>query len=375
MMLAELPKTVNGKLDNSALPEWSPSRSERGYLTADEFDELTVRVIQTIADVTGFAGQIRPSDDFINDLGGTSLDIVRVLVELERDSGKRIRMNDVLADTSVAGFADLLRGETVSPLADFAFNTNGDAPPLFLIHAYFGGMLGFRRLAELLPPNQPVYGLQVYCTSEQVDDELTISSLAQDALKRIREIQPTGRITMAGHSAGGLIVFEAARKLNDAGDPEPRVLLMDSARALNAFEHHWAVLLLSWREMIGNPGKMLRRAVTKLFRAVRPRESHWQDTAQNGNLMVLTESYREPTDVAIMRYRAQIYSGSITVMRTRQGRIMALGRRCLGWASVTRGALGVIDVPGGHISMMEVPYIHVVAGKLTYWLSIDSIEQ
>ena len=41
--------------------------------------------------MTGFAGQISPSDDFINDLGGTSLGVVQVLAELERRFGRRLR--------------------------------------------------------------------------------------------------------------------------------------------------------------------------------------------------------------------------------------------------------------------------------------------
>ena len=56
-------------------------------------------------------------------------------------------------------------------------------------------------------------------------------------------------------------------------------------------------------------------------------------------------------------------------MRTRQGRMMAWGRPYLGWASVTQGALKIIDVPGGHISMFEAPHLHTVAEKLINWLS------
>ena len=63
---------------------------------------------KSLLTVTGFVGQIRPADDLIDDLGGTSLDIMRVMVELERYSGKRLRINDALADTSVAGLARLL---------------------------------------------------------------------------------------------------------------------------------------------------------------------------------------------------------------------------------------------------------------------------
>ena len=364
VVIAELPKTVNGKLDSSALPEWSPSRSEGELISADTLDEFTTRVIQIIADVTGFVGQIRPSDDFIGDLGGTSLGIVRVLVELERYSGRRMRISDALADTSVTGLAGLLREERVSSPADFAFNTNGDAPPLFIIHAYLGGMLQYRRIAELLPPNQPVYGFHVFGGSEQTDEQLTISSLAEDALKRIREVQPTGQVTMTGHSAGGLIVFEVARRILESGNSEPRVLLMDSPRLRGAFEYYWGESLAHSFANIRNPGKALQEAAAKLSQAVRSTRIRSQSTSHADDLMTLTERNMKSIDDAIKYYKAQTYDGSITVMRTRRGRVLAMGRPSLGWAPVTHGALKIIDVPGGHVSMLDAPHVYNVTEKL-----------
>jgi thioesterase domain-containing protein len=48
---------------------------------------------------------------------------------------------------------------------------------------------------------------------------------------------------------------------------------------------------------------------------------------------------------------------------------MALGRRYLGWASVTRGTIEIIDVPGSHLSIVEEPHIHAVTEKLINWLA------
>lgn len=367
--LAKLPKTVNGKLDTSGLPVWSPGRPEHEILGADNLDELTTRVIQIVADVTGFTGQIRPSDDFLDDLGGTSLGIMRVLVELERYSNRQFRISDALADTSVAGLASLLNEGSATPLADFAFNTDGDSPPLFLIHAYLGGMIGLRRLAELLPKNQPVYGLHVFSDAEQSDGEMTISSLAQNALNRIREIQPAGQIRMAGHSVGGLIVFESARILLKSGNAAPLVMLIDSPRPYNAFGYHCGELVLHWRERTGNPAYKIWKAAANLFRAAGPRKSHTEVAPEANDVMSVNERRARLIGTAIKNWKTQEYSGSITVMRTRQGRMMALGRPSLGWASVTQGVLKIIDVPGAHINMLESPYLHTVAEELTNWLS------
>ena len=370
VVMPELPKTVNGKLDTAALPEWSPSRCERELLTIDEIDELTACVIQIIASVTGFADQILLSDDLIDELGGTSLDIVQVLAQLERYSGKRMRISDALADTSVAGIVSLLREHQVSPPADFAFNTDGDAFPLFFIHAYLGGMLGLKRLANILPQNQPVYGLHTY-TAGQSDSELTISSLAQAAVERIRGIQPAGKVVLLGHSAGGLIAFEAARQILEAGDLEPRVLLMDTPRPNGGLNYYWGESLLYWREIIGNPVKVIRGAATRLIQKVRPRDSGRHVAARPDDLMTLTQGHMESIDIAIRRYKAQEYHGSLAIMRTRQGLMMALGRRNLGWRPVIKGRREIIDVPGAHLTMLDEPHIRFVAEKLAEWLTSD----
>jgi amino acid adenylation domain-containing protein len=355
MVLAELPKTVTGKLDIAALPEWSPGRAGGQSLAADQVDDVTARVIAIVADVTGFTGQIRPADDFINDLGGTSLGVLRVLVELDRDSGRRMRVNDALADTTVAGLARLLRAETASAGADFAFNPDGDAPPLFLIHSYLGSMLAFRRIAERLPPNQPVYGLHVYGDSERPDQEITVSSLAEDALARIREVRPDGPIALVGHSSGGLIAFETARKMIEAGQPEPRVLLMDTPQLRSAFGYYWGDSLLSWRDIIRRPA--------------RARRGRQPQAAPANDLMTANDQHVRSIDVAVRAYRAPAYSGGITVMRTRQGRVLAMGRGSLGWASVTRRPLRIIHAPGDHLTMLEAPHIPAVTDKLIGWLA------
>jgi amino acid adenylation domain-containing protein len=369
IVLAELPKTLTGKLDTAALPEWSPSRAEGEPVAVDQVDKVTARVIEIVADVTGFAGQIRPADDFINDLGGTSLGILRVLVELERDSGRRLRINDALADTTVAGLAGLLRADTVSSPADFAFNTDGDAPPIFFIHSYLGSMLAFRRMAELLPPSQPAYGLHVYGSTEHSGTEITVSSLAEDALARVREVQPAGPIVLLGHSAGGLLVFEAARKMVEAGQPEPRVLLMDTPQIDSAFGYYWSNALLSWRDIIRSPVRALRGPAERLAQKVRPAKTPRVVPPPSDDLMTVNEKNGESIDVAIRTYRAPVYGGSITVMRTRQGRVLALGRRALGWASVTTGRVEIIDAPGDHLTMLEAPFLPAVTEKLVDWLS------
>jgi thioesterase domain-containing protein len=174
---------------------------------------------------------------------------------------------------------------------------------------------------------------------------------------------------MAGHSAGGLIVFEAARMLLESGNPEPRVMLMDAPRPYNAFGYRLGELVLHWREMIRNPSSKLRKAAAMLFQVTTLGGIHQQVTSQADDLVTLSERHARSVGAAIKYWKTPAYNGGITVMRTRQGRMMALGRPYLGWASVTRGALKIIDVPGGHINMLEPPHLQDVVERLINWLS------
>jgi amino acid adenylation domain-containing protein len=365
VVLDELPKTVSGKLDESALPVWTPSRAGEKDLSIDVF---TAQVARAVAQVTGFVGQIRPTDDFINDLGGSSLDIVRVLAQIERESGKRLRLGDALTDTSVAGWAGLLRGDPVESPADFAFNIEGHAPPLFLVHAYIGGMLRLRRLAELLPSEQPVYGIHMRFTEEQAGSVQTISAFARDALDRIREIQPTGQITVAGHSAGGLIALEIARCLLGTNEPEPRVLLIDTVRPRSSFSYYWAEFLLYFPELLDIPPAEYVSRLSEAWRRRRNRQSPVNDD----DLLGRVEKDEVFTGKVVRSHRAQMYLRGITVMRTRQGRLMGFCRSDLGWSSVVSGEVSQVYIPGGHMSAFEFPHVRSMAQKVAEWLRAES---
>lgn len=377
VVLPELPKTINGKLDTAALPEWSPGRPVAGdALAPDRHDEDTARVIEIVARVTGFARQVSPSDDFINDLGGTSLGVVQVLAELERQCGRRLGLNEALADTSVAGLAALLRDAAAASPADFAFNTDGDAPPLFLVQAYLGSMLGLRRLAELLPPEQPAYGL--YAPGDGLlgygpaSDQREVFALAEDVLSRVRAIAPSGPVVLAGHSAGGLVVLEAARKMLEADQAEPRVLLLDTTRPFGTLGYYWGESVMLWRQLPRIAVERLLAAAAKPFRRATPvavPAGTGPDAVEPADVAPVNAETVESAS-AHESYRVAPYDGKVAVMRTRQGWLIAMGRRTLGWSSVTRGTPDIIPVPGTHVSVLRPPYVQVVARRLAEWLSV-----
>ena len=170
---------------------------------------------------------------------------------------------------------------------------------------------------------------------------------------------------MLGWSAGGLIAFEIARKLVEAGEPEPRLLLLDAAMP-NGFVGY------NWGESILYPDKVISNLRHFAGRVLRPGHSagpgprippHAED------LLILNEKNLQAIAIAVKTFKARSYFGSLTIMRTRQGRLMAFGRWHLGWRAATRGTISVIDVPGVHLDMLEPPHVGTVTRKLADWLA------
>ena len=159
--------------------------------------------------------------------------------------------------------------------------------------------------------------------------------------------------------------METARELLNANEPEPRVLLVDTVRPMNIFSYYWSELLLNFPEF---KEASTRERIGKL-RVVWRRLIRHQRSVNRNDLMGLAERSEVSTNILIRRYRAKRYNGSLAVMRTRQGRLMAFGRRDLGWTSVTKGSLMLIDVPGTHIGLLETPHVLTVVKEITDWLS------
>src|SRR4029077_13336371 len=98
------------------------------------------------------------------------------------------------------------------------------------------------------------------------------------------------------------------------------------------------------------------------------RRGNYRDRGIGDNLVDVAERNEVFTNVLIRRYRPRVYNAPIAVMRTRQGRLMAFGRRDLGWTSVTKGDVRIIGVPGAHISLLDPPHSLSVVEAIVNWL-------
>jgi amino acid adenylation domain-containing protein len=164
-------------------------------------------------------------------LGGTSLKAVQVLTQIEREMGARIAVSALLRGASVERIAAEIRAATASGASVLIpFRTSGSLPPFFCVHPAAGSAFCYRELSAHLGPEQPFYGLE----AAQGYEGQTIRSMAEMYVRAVREVAPRGPYFLGGWSLGGILAFEMARQLEEAGERVALVAVLDSRASTHA---------------------------------------------------------------------------------------------------------------------------------------------
>ncbi|MFE3188837.1 amino acid adenylation domain-containing protein [Nocardia sp. NPDC059240] len=229
-VLDTIPLTPVGKLDRRALPE--PVLTRREFQAPRTALEQTVAA--TIAEVLGVE-RVGVADNFFS-LGGNSLLATRVVSELnQRLDGANVRVAWFFTDPTVAGLsAKIAAGtdadsEVEASLAPIlSIRAEGTRPPLFCAPPLSGLAWPFAGLAEHLPADQPILGLQSPALTENDYDPATFAEMIGRYLAAMRSVQPHGPYRVIGYSMGGLIAHALATELRAAGEQVELLGLLDA---------------------------------------------------------------------------------------------------------------------------------------------------
>ncbi|MFB1482715.1 non-ribosomal peptide synthase/polyketide synthase [Corallococcus sp. RDP092CA] len=229
--LPVLPLTPNGKVDRAALPAPTDeaASTEAKVGPRDEREAVLERLWAQALGVPTV--DVRAS---FFELGGHSLLAVRLLAAVDRETGRKLPLSALFEAPSVEGFATLL-GERVeeeprpfTPLVPFKKEGTGSAPPFFCVHPVGGTVLAYAELARKLGPDQPFYGLQARGLDGERQPLDTVEALAASYVRAVRGVQPHGPYHLGGWSLGGVIAYEMAYQLREAGEAVELVAMIDS---------------------------------------------------------------------------------------------------------------------------------------------------
>lgn len=359
VMLPELPLMANGKIDRRALPPAPvagtlPRRPER-LAPRDAVEHRLAGIFESV---------LRVSDvgvcDRLVDLGGDSLSVMALGVEIGRVFGAELPLAVLFERPTVAQLAELLRDRAARSGAERSHDDGastvsmpnmvliksgrpggrhgdhaaaGATRPLFLVAGGRGGKVElalYAKLVSRLDAAETVHGLVAPAGAE------TVEAIAADHLASIRRVQPRGPYRIGGECVGGVVAFEIAQQLRAAGEAVSLLLLLDAWCPTTAGVLH--------HNLLGQPRALLKAGLS--FLATLPERDHQAEPW-------LAELWRRATVPpearryirACMRYRPRAYAGRVTLLASDDNLRRGLARD---WAVLAQGGLAIHSAPGDH---------------------------
>jgi amino acid adenylation domain-containing protein len=363
------PTTPGGKVDGQALDRMRlHTTTLRPAPKATEGDVLEARLKASWERLLKVEN-IGIHDDFFS-LGGHSLLAARMLAQIEGWFGYKLPHSVLVEHPTIHGLATYLRQTTVGRWpALVTIQAGAPVPPLFIAHGIGGSLLSFIELAAQLGPEQPVYGLQLPASIDEHQADLR--TVASNYLGQVRAMQPSGPYHFAGHSSGGLVVFEMACQLSEQGESVGLLALLDCDPNTGKSAHQpfrdWKSLKASFsrartafrlrevgvREVLASRIDY-QRIKMKIWRADRSRR------AGKALGQVEAEGYLA---LALRDYELRPYPGNITLF-VAQDEPGPKGEPASAWKGKVLGGCETQLIPGTHRTILSRPQVISLAREI-----------
>jgi len=391
-VLDQLPMTVNGKIDRPTLQKLplqemaSSGLSNSAQLASGNIEnpqsnpqsELEKKLLVIWQEVLRNK-QIGVEDNFFQ-LGGSSLVALRLFSHIEREFQKNLPLTTLIQAPTIRQLAALLQsqGWRVSWRSIVPIQTQGSKTPLFCIHPVGGNVLCYNNLIPYLSPEQPVYGLQAQGldgVEEAIDD---IKIMARNYLREIQTIQPHGPYILAGYSFGGVVAYEIAQRLQQAGEEVAALIFFDvihpqvyragvppiaqrvAIHGSNLAKLDTAQKLDYFKNRVGKKATSIQEKLHNYFDRILGKQD-----LTSISIPVYLKKLETSHNQAIRRYSPNFYHGRVIQLQTIERPANVYPSLSLGWQEVVKNPVEIVrGIPGHHGTMLEPPQVDVLGEKL-----------
>ncbi|WP_436762681.1 non-ribosomal peptide synthetase [Streptosporangium sp. V21-05] len=424
--LPAIPLNRNGKVDRSALPEVSAATARD---TAEEpapprpRTAVEGQIADLIASLLGIGSEDVGADEDLFARGIDSLGAVRLMASVEQRLGVKVKLRKFLANATVSGLAtlvsaavpDRVSGRSPAPHPDTGSDLDsrstsapasgtgsgrGPAPgrehdsgqgaghvptaslpvitplvvsstagdPLYCFHPLGGSALCYAGLAARLAAHRPVYGLQA------LESGVSAGSLPDMAATYAGELAGSGLdlarpYTLAGWSAGGVLAFETARRLQALGHRVDHVVLIDSVLP-EVFVTDLLGELGELEALIdrlaplgaAEAGQVLLDSQVGFFAGLGmtpPQVAAYYEAYGPGLLRLWRDSLR-----GLAGYRAGWFHGRVTLLASELHPPKLRAVQEAGWRQ-TVSDLTVREIRGEHHELLRAPHVDQISRFLT----------
>jgi thioesterase domain-containing protein len=247
-------------------------------------------------------------------------------------------------------------------------------PALFII-AGLGGTVGrLLALGRLLETPMPVYAIRARGLDGLADPDTRVEDKVWHFLREIKITQPVGPYFLCGYSFGGLVAFEIARVLLEAGEQVAKLVLLDTPvdsqnwptsyfvrhMAGRALSHICSIRQVPVRRLVPHifditqslsRHLLLRLGVVKVFQG-----------SQSGALSPAERDVLMADRLAFARFRPKFYPGEMIYFSAEIASPVSLDPEVI-WRRRVRD-LVVHKAGGDHLSMIDWPQVGRLAKDL-----------
>lgn len=381
------PVTVTGKMDRMRLPEpifEQPTQQSEAATYTPAKTETERRLVSMWSKLLG-RDSIGIHDRFF-ELGGHSLIAARMFFEIERDLGVRIPLSTLFHAQTISELAQVIDGDdqSVSWSSLTPIQPNGSKPPLFIIHAHGGNVLGYYELAQYLAPDQPFYGLQAKGLDGISLEPRTFEEMAAAYVEEIRSLQPQGPYYLSGYCFGGNMAFAMSQQLRQAGEEVAFLAMVESGHQLYPnYPTNRSFLDKLRTKLFGRLGYELHSATKDGLRSIWPHVS-----ARLSRIMALlqikgerlldkygtvlgialppSQAYIQDQleqihDRAFHGYTVEPYDGDVLLFRAEHQPAGIIKDDTMGWGDSVRGKLDIYELAGYPVGILDEPRVQDLA--------------
>jgi len=364
-----LPLDAAGNVDIAALADPIRPRGELPQAFVAPRSDLEARLANIWSEVLGVE-PVGVTDRFL-DLGGYSSLAVTLLARLEEEFGRGLPLAAMLDEPTVEHLARLLNKAPVSPeeISLVPIQRQGSQTPLFCVHPAGGAVFCYLELGRHLRGDVPIYGLQAQGIDGTLAPHTTIEAMATHYIRAIKTAQAVGPYRVCGWSTGGIIAFEIARQLLDAGDEVSLVALFDAGipRAGENFGEQDIAPMLGMM-FPGEDPEQLKRLQSlpaaeqlEYFRGRAELAQLLVAGAGVGQAQRIFEVFQANMQAAV-QYQPAPIDTLVTLFRAAENATPMHADPLLGWGDWAE--VEVIPTIGSHLTMFQSPAVEELARLL-----------
>lgn len=369
-LIEKIPTTLNGKTDRKELAKYKVNK--KITYTAPRTEEENI--VATIWKESLNLENIDIFSDFF-EMGGHSIKGVKVMIEIEKHTGKRIPLSALFKYSTVEKFAKLLNtGTEIYADCLVPIKPVGNKVPLFIIHGAGLNVLNFINLSKHFDGDQPIYGIQGTRPKGFDGWYESIEAMAAHYIEAIIKVNPKGPYALAGFSFGGIVAFEMTRQLKEMGKNVTLTGLLDSYVDSSYYYGNYRrkqlvryfdlthkrldflkEMLLSWKafkmRINGKKEYILQRHFGKKITMTEQEELALRQFIEADGMV----------KKIVDRYHLKPQNFSVDLFRSKDDENYKLDPTHLGWKKAAMGGVTIHNISGNHLNIVAPPNDRVLA--------------